>query len=583
MTRLLPGEIFAGYRIVRRLGAGGMGTVYVAEHPRLPRLDAIKILAPELATDPEFRARFQREAELAARIDHPNVVAVRDRGVEGDLAWIAMQYVEGQDAAALLRAQGPLSPERAVRIITEAAAGLDAVHQAGLLHRDVKPPNILLSTDGAVRITDFGIARPAESGTALTRTGTILASIAYAAPEQFEGGAIDHRADVYALGATLYELLTGTAPFAGRAPAAIMAAHLSAPPPRPSTAGGHLPVAMDEVIARAMAKNPRERYSSCAELADAARRASVEGLPPSSMNNPVPQPNTSVISRGGPIPVPGEGSSGAGIGLGGRVNPRGGQVFPSERTHATFGTGSSSGSAQTIGGVGNRALQRPGGATTHPARGGRPGPASGSSRLMLIGGGLAAVVLIAVVIAIAVRFGAFGSGRAIPSDTATAAPVTTSAVATEPSTGRFSATVTTTAQGSAAWGPVAYIVDTFPGLLPATPDGTGYQGLRCDLGESDARRLHCPSEQGFSVNIWCDPGRTPQTYSADPGLADVHEQRWTRTSGTGTVRWASDSYSGFGLLSVAFDDPGRDFCVVTASGGSGAADVYDNWWTHAPI
>ncbi|WP_280493800.1 serine/threonine-protein kinase [Nocardia asiatica] len=273
-----PGDVFAGYRIVRRIGAGGMGAVYLAEHPRLPRRDALKILDPGLGADAEFRARFEREAELAARLEHPNVVSIYDRGAEGDVLWIAMRYVDGVDAAELVR-RGPavLPAGRAVRIVAAAARGLDAAHRGGLLHRDVKPANILVSTadDGsdAVRITDFGIARSMDATASSTTTGSVQASFAYAAPEQLTGAPLDHRADIYSLGCTLYELLTGSVPFGPRTPAASMQAHLYEPPPRPSRANPTLPPSVDEVVTRAMAKNPAARYSSCAELAAAALRA----------------------------------------------------------------------------------------------------------------------------------------------------------------------------------------------------------------------------------------------------------------------------------------------------------------------
>ncbi|MGW6730614.1 serine/threonine-protein kinase [Nocardia sp. NPDC055029] len=282
---LRPGEEFAGYRIVRQLGAGGMGAVYLARQPQLARSVALKVLTGE--DDAESRARFLREAELAARLQHPNVVSVIDRGVSDGQLWIAMQFVSGSDASEVAR-RG-LSAERAVHIVTEAARGLDAAHAAGLLHRDVKPANILVSVrDGEpdrVLVTDFGIARAVEQSTALTAEGTILATFAYAAPEQLEGGAIDHRADVYALGATLFHLLTGTVPFLRDDPVTMMYAHLTAPPPRPSAVKPALSPRFDAVIARAMAKEPRDRYPSCGALAEAAN-AALHGEPEPELPNP---------------------------------------------------------------------------------------------------------------------------------------------------------------------------------------------------------------------------------------------------------------------------------------------------------
>ncbi|MFF2085992.1 protein kinase [Nocardia sp. NPDC058176] len=269
------GAALAGYRIERTLGGGGMGTVYLARHPRLPRRDALKVLDTRLAADPTFRARFEREADLAARLQHPNIVQIYDRGVDGDRLWIAMQYVDGSDAAQLLR-QGltVLSAERAVRIVRKAARGIDHAHRQGLLHRDIKPANLLVARadDGtdAVLVTDFGIARSMGETTALTSAGSVLGTLAYAAPEQLEGRPLDARTDIYALGCTLYELLTGFVPFPREGPAAQISAHLLEPPPRPSLADPALPPVLDAVIARAMAKNPADRFPTCAALAEAA-------------------------------------------------------------------------------------------------------------------------------------------------------------------------------------------------------------------------------------------------------------------------------------------------------------------------
>lgn len=270
-----PGAILAGYRIERRLGGGGMGAVYLAQHPRLPRRDAVKVLDARLAVEPSFRARFEREADLAARLRHPNVVQIFDRGVDGDRLWIAMQFVDGLDAAQLLcQGLSVLTPQRAVRIVAEAAKGLDYAHRQGLLHRDIKPANLLIARadDGTdeVLVTDFGIARSMGETTSLTSAGSVLGTLAYAAPEQLEGHPLDVRTDVYALGGTLYELLTGFVPFQRQSAAALISAHLIEPPPRPTAGNPALPPALDAVIAQAMAKNPDDRYASCGELADAA-------------------------------------------------------------------------------------------------------------------------------------------------------------------------------------------------------------------------------------------------------------------------------------------------------------------------
>ena len=213
------GSVVGGYRIEAVLGRGGMGTVFRAAHPTLPRSDALKVLSSDLTADSHFRERFLREADLAATLDHPHIVSVYNRGETPDgHLWIAMQYVAGSDAYHELKA-GRMTPARALRITAAVADALDYAHQHGLLHRDVKPANFLLAAnDQRIFLADFGIAKRNDDAAGLTQTGMVLASIAYAAPETLIGEAADHRADIYALGCSLYTMLTGQTPFApGRA------------------------------------------------------------------------------------------------------------------------------------------------------------------------------------------------------------------------------------------------------------------------------------------------------------------------------------------------------------------------------
>jgi serine/threonine protein kinase len=274
---LEPGTVFAGYTIERVLGVGAMGTVYLAAHPRLPKSVALKLLHRSLTSDENLRLRFESEADHAARLEHPNIVAVYDRGRDGNQMWIAMQYVDSVDAALPLQS-GPLDVRRAVQITTEVARALDYAHQKGVLHRDVKPANILIaaSTSGGyerVLLTDFGIAKALDDSGHLTKTGMLVATLFYAAPEQIQGIALDHRADVYSLGCTLFHLITGTVPYPGPYPAAVMHGHLNMAIPRASELRPALPTVFDDVIARALAKNRDDRYGSCGALGADARRA----------------------------------------------------------------------------------------------------------------------------------------------------------------------------------------------------------------------------------------------------------------------------------------------------------------------
>ncbi|MEU7631945.1 serine/threonine-protein kinase [Nocardia sp. NPDC049220] len=278
-----PGTIVGGYRVLRVLGAGGMGTVYLAEHPSLPRTDALKVLGGELSHDHEFRTRFEREANLAAGLDHPNLVSVYNRGEEQGRLWIAMQYVDGTDAAAeLARDPQAMNPARALRITSEVGKGLDYAHRKGLLHRDVKPANFLLSSSAGddeerVLLTDFGVAKSTDDTTELTQAGSFVATIAYAPPEQLTGSPLDHRADIYSLACSLFKLLTGRNPYPGTQPALVMMGHLHEPPPMATAVDPGLPRAIDHVFARAMAKNPAERFGSCREFTDAAANALTAG------------------------------------------------------------------------------------------------------------------------------------------------------------------------------------------------------------------------------------------------------------------------------------------------------------------
>jgi serine/threonine-protein kinase len=268
------GTEVGGYRILEPLGSGGTSVVYRAEHVRLGRPAALKLLTPALG-EADFRERFLRESQLAASLDHPSIVPVYDAGEEDDLLYIAMACVDGSDLKTLLVAEGPLPLRRTLRIGGQIASALDAAHARGLVHRDVKPANILVRPDDRAFLSDFGVVKELASNGG-TRTGSFIGTIEYSAPEQIEGREVDARTDVYSLACVLYECLTGTAPFHRASEVAVLNAHLHAPPPKLTKAVPELPPALEQVIAKALSKSPLDRYSSCGELLAEARSAAAE-------------------------------------------------------------------------------------------------------------------------------------------------------------------------------------------------------------------------------------------------------------------------------------------------------------------
>jgi serine/threonine protein kinase len=274
-VELAEGEEFAGYRIEQRLGRGGMGVLYLAHEPGLERRVALKLIAPEAAADEVFALRFAEESKIAASIEHPNVVPIYAAGKEAGVPYIAMRYVAGADLAKRLAREGRLEPGVAVEIVAQVGNGLDAIHAAGLVHRDVKPANVLLSGDEAAHayITDFGVARNVSTESGLTQTGRFVGTLDYVAPEQISGGEIDARVDVYALGCLLFKLLTGEVPFPRDGEAARLYAHLNDPPPAPSLYVPECSMTLDDVVIRAMSKSPEDRYPSAGDLGRAAQAA----------------------------------------------------------------------------------------------------------------------------------------------------------------------------------------------------------------------------------------------------------------------------------------------------------------------
>ncbi|OBI85373.1 serine/threonine-protein kinase [Mycobacterium sp. 1245805.9] len=263
------GTRFGPYELRSLIGAGGMGEVYRAYDTNKGRMVALKLLRPELAADPGFQQRFRRESRLAARLQEPHVIPVHDFGEIDGVLFIDMRLVDGRSLKDLLRERGALDPGQAASITAQVASALDAAHAQSLVHRDVKPENVLLTHDNFAYLVDFGLAQ-AHGDPSLTAGGPLIGSCAYMAPERFAGGPVGPQADVYSLACVLYECLTGHAPFEGAEIPQLITAHLQMPPPRPSIMRRGIDKALDDVIARGMAKEPAARYASAGELARAA-------------------------------------------------------------------------------------------------------------------------------------------------------------------------------------------------------------------------------------------------------------------------------------------------------------------------
>jgi hypothetical protein len=311
------GAQVGGYRLEQQLGQGGMAVVYLARDERLDRLVALKIMAPERAADEAFRTRFIRESRAAAAVDHPHIIPVFEAGDADGLLYIAMRYVPGGDVGTIVRREGPLSPGRAAAVIAQVASALDVAHAAGLVHRDVKPANMLVDVGGGrsdhVYLSDFGVSKKTVAASAgLTGTGQIVGTWDYVAPEQIKGKPPDGRTDQYGLACAAFELLTGAPPFQREEASAVLYAHLSEPPPPVGSRREDLPPAADQVLARALAKAPTDRYPSCQEFADAlldALGTAPHGVSPQAAEEATPDHPPTQIAWVSDPPVPAVGAA----------------------------------------------------------------------------------------------------------------------------------------------------------------------------------------------------------------------------------------------------------------------------------
>ena len=347
--RLAPGSPLAGYRCEEEIGRGGMAVVYRAHDDHLDRRVALKVLAPDLARDEVFRARFIQESRIAAAAEHPNIIPVFSAGEADRMLYIAMRYVPDGDVRTLIDRVGPLPAARACALIAQAASALDAAHARGLVHRDVKPTNMLLeisprtSRPDHLYLSDFGLAKPSAAATGLTATGQFFGTVDYVAPEQIQGDPLDGRTDQYALACAAFEMLSGSPPFHRENGMAVISAQLSEPPPSLSARVPGLPAAADRVIAKALAKSPADRYGRCLDFAEAllgacrleaTGGASVAGVPysPTRAAAPVTPATAGDADRPGPVQAPsaspGYPPAGAGYPAAGADFPAAGADFP---------------------------------------------------------------------------------------------------------------------------------------------------------------------------------------------------------------------------------------------------------------
>ncbi|MEV4125921.1 protein kinase [Nocardia sp. NPDC049707] len=603
---LANGDVFVGYVIDRQLGRGGMGSVYLAKHPRLPRMTALKLLNREMFFDKEVRARFEREADLVAQLDHPNIVTVYDRGLEDEQLWISMQYIDGIDAASV--DPKSLPPERAVQIVKETADALDYAHSMGVLHRDVKPANILLARSGGGRgervyLTDFGIARLRDDTGHLTQTGTFTATLAYASPEQLTGASLDHRSDQYSLACALFWLFTGSGPFAATNPAAVIQGHLQGTPPALSSVRPGLPYQLDAVLAKAMAKRPEDRFASCSEFALAAKQAftnpsapampvvggsrpgtgpaiPVTGTPHPVTNGPYPQTAGPYPQTSGPYSQTSAPPTMQPLAPT-TVNPASQSTQHPQQVQAA--------PTQQQPHPSNPYNQQPLGFATPPLppmSGPRPpGPPQRKSNVgLIVALCVGLVMLLVIVLAIIGVVSNSGSSNSGGSSTTTS---TTSSTSSNRGNGALDATA-------------AAISKEFPAMVPASEsDSVGYNGAKCNAHKTGDLTLPTPGTPDFGA--WAaqwdcygggdndDPFYTIYVYEnasdVQKALSNLPADATKSTDTNGGKSYTNYKFVNDGpkIVTAFTGDSKRAQFLIYADGLTGG--MYDvlRWWRSAPL
>jgi serine/threonine-protein kinase len=595
-------EQFGAYRIEGLLGRGGMGEVYRAFDTEHDRVVALKVLSEHLAADKGYRERFRREAHSAARLNEPHIVPIHRYGeIEGRL-FLDMRLVPGRDVAEVLANEGPMDPARAVSIISQAARALDSAHADGLIHRDVKPSNILVTGTGEdefVYLVDFGIARSTTDtqGPALTQTGAALGSFDYMAPERFLERPADKRVDVYALACVLFEILTGRRPFMGDGLAVLMYAHLNTDPPAPSSLRPDLPPALDAVVLRGLAKEPDERWATAGEFAAAARKAlSESGVTPQPEVRAPAAPPTAVT----PLPFTPQtvGFSNPGPATGGYGPPSdpgpatGGYGPPSSAgvPAAGYGPPSSPGIPQQYGQPSNAPLPvytSPGpgfGPPGGPVGATATGSGGGSNRLPLILGAAALVVAILVVVIVVVLGGDDGGGGGV--DAGSTSPGTTSS------------STTTTSSVPTTTPPPA---DPEEDLLAIIPLGFNRDNCRTQeaAGDGDIAALDCgaavaapegPTDSAFYLypdaetldGVFLDDAERQGLTELPAGTncpdAQGFQNYTSNGAQAGRIACYIDEETNASVLLWTQDEYSAEGFVVIADGGQEGLQTLVDWW-----